>query len=296
VVASTLHEVLVQIASEVPDLLRTLLRDGRGLVLGDVAVPTGPQAVTNLDHPPFTADAVLLERRDDVLVGVCVLEVQLGRDDDKKLAWPVYMTVLRAKHRVPVRVIVMAPRRTVARWAASPIVLDGAASVVQPIVIGPDLIPEVTDVDRAAAMPELAVLSAVTHGRGRAGIAIGRAGLAALDRIPQRYGALYADIILRSLGKRAREALEADMPIENYEFKSAVLRQIFDKGKAEGEAKGEAEGRASEARRLLLRQLKVKFRDVPRHRRAEVAAASLEQLESWAEQLVTADTLDAVFD
>ena len=50
----------------------------------------------------------------------------------------------------------------VARWAAQPIQI-GSASVITPIVVGPQVVPVVADVDRARSSTELAMLSAMTH-------------------------------------------------------------------------------------------------------------------------------------
>ncbi len=65
-------------------------------------------------------------------------------------------------------------------------------------------------------------------------------------------------------------------------------------GKAEGEAKGKAEGKAEGARRLLLRQLELKFGEVPRAERERVEQADEDQLLLWSERILTAESLSAL--
>ena len=176
-----LHEILVAMGSRTPELLRVLLREARGIELAGVEPQPGPQSVVNLNHPPYAADAVLLERHGDRIVSGLVYEVQLTKAEEKRIAWPIYMAVLRGTYEVPIRVVVLTISRAVARWAAEPIVLDGGSSIIVPTVIGPDQIPSIDDPGRPPPLPELAVLSTMAHGRGRSAEAIGRAALAAID-------------------------------------------------------------------------------------------------------------------
>ena len=59
-------------------------------------------------------------------------------------------------------------------------------------------------------------------------------------------------------------------------------------GRAEGRAEGEAKGRAE----LLVRQLRVKFGVVPAEALARLQSASIEQLDTWAERVLTANSID----
>lgn len=61
--------------------------------------------------------------------------------------------------------------------------------------------------------------------------------------------------------------------------------------RAEGRNMGRAEGRAE----LLLRMLSVRFRRVPASTVERIRSASEDDLTRWAERLLTADALDAVF-
>ena len=57
---------------------------------------------------------------------------------------------------------------------------------------------------------------------------------------------------------------------------------------------GIEQGRLSGRQELLLRQIRVKFGDVPEVARAAVAQASLEALDAMAERILTANTIAEV--
>jgi hypothetical protein len=67
-----------------------------------------------------------------------------------------------------------------------------------------------------------------------------------------------------------------------------------EKLRAEGEARGRAKGRAEGEARLLVRLLTLKFGPLPGTVRAHIDGASPEQLEIWADRVLSATTLDEV--
>lgn len=100
-----------------------------------------------------------------LVLGV-IVEAQLSRDERKRFTWPAYVSVLRARHQCPVELLVLTPDRAVASWASTPISLDLTGSTaLRPRVLGPETIPVITDVERAAREPEFAELSLMAHGR-----------------------------------------------------------------------------------------------------------------------------------
>ena len=159
----------------------------------------------------FRADLVIeLRDANGVLVLAIVLEVHPGRGSlNKKYAWPVYVTVVRAKRRCPAIVLVIAPDGAVARWAAQPIELGLGLGSLRPLVIGPANVPEVMDPALAERETELAVLSAVAHGNGENGTAVAHAALVALGRLDQEHAAVYFQVIWKGLREPMRRALEA---------------------------------------------------------------------------------------
>ncbi len=92
---------------------------------------------------------------------------------------------------------------------------------------------------------------------------------------------------LRKLAPRAEEDV------------MTLAEQWFNQGRAEGEAKGRAEGRAEgEAKgraEVLLKQLTLKFGEPSERHRARLARASVAELDTWAERVLFATTLEQLF-
>jgi hypothetical protein len=162
-VPSAKHEAIVALFRNRPELAPELLRDA-------LAVDVPPYAEARIESADFT-QAHAVEFRADLVVLLLdgkpvlaiVVEVQLERDDDQRWSWPVYGALARSQHRCPSVVLVFAPRRGVAAWASEPI-MQGPGSVYRPLVVGPEAVPIVRDVEIARQAPELAVLSATAHG------------------------------------------------------------------------------------------------------------------------------------
>lgn len=79
-----------------------------------------------------------------------------------------------------------------------------------------------------------------------------------------------------------------------------TVDQQFDKfldrfGRQEGLQQGRQEGRQEGERRLVLRQLRRRFGELPEALRERVEAAQCEELERWSDRLLAAGSLDEVF-
>ena len=82
------------------------------------------------------------------------------------------------------------------------------------------------------------------------------------------------------------------MQARNYEFQSDFVRKYFYGGKAEGLTEGKAAGKAE----VLLKLLRRKFTAVDAAYEARVLACSdVDQLDAWAERVLDADSVAAVF-
>jgi len=97
-----------------------------------------------------------------------------------------------------------------------------------------------------------------------------------------------------------RLAREREDSLELYEMHLAASRAEGEaegraEGEAEGRAEGEAKGRVEGEAKLLLKLLGLRFDNVPDSTRAQVEAAGPEQLETWAERVLTAETLAEIF-
>lgn len=287
------HQFCVSLLREDVRLLPELLRRAFGLALGQsITLVEASESVAEVAPPEYRADAVLV-RRDGggEIVEAFVLEVQLRRDARKRYTWPQYVTAVRARLECPVTLVAFAPNLATARWCASPIDIGRKRGVVAPLVIGPAEVPMITRADEAQSWPELAVLSAIAHGKAAApedAAAIGVAALAAAANLDDERGPLYADMVFAALGSAARALLEAQMRIEGYEFQTDFLRRA----KAEGIIEGKAEG----ARQILVAILEARgFTPTPADLHRVHACTDEAQLERWARRAIVAESLDDVF-
>lgn len=281
---SLLHESLVELFRLRPLLAGELLEAAHVLEPGSVV--EGRLAESDLSQvvpPEFRADAVVH------LIGKvnlsAVIEVQLRIEPGKRWTWPAYLAVQRARERCDVVVLVLTLDGATARWARCPIGL-GPGSVVRPIVFGPEEVPVVTDPEVALASPEVAVLSAMAHGCGPVGVEIGRAALEATRGLDEARSRLYVDLVFQSLPHAARSLLESLM-IPNWQPQSDFMRRVDAQNRQWGVEEGQ--------RKLVLRQLTRRFGALPEHVCARVGEASEAELERWGEELLVADSLEAIF-
>jgi hypothetical protein len=294
-VPSQLHEALLLLFRNRPDLAPDLLRDALRVELPAYTEARIESAeLTDVQPAEYRADLVVLLYDGQPVLGI-IIEVQLAPDEHKRFAWPVYAVGLRARMRCPVFLLVVSPVESVARWASKPIDLGGGSQFI-PLVLGPSGVPEVTDQARATADPELAVLSAMAHGRdhdaGKA-LRIAVAATTASLRLDAQRSRLYFDLIVTSLSDAARKGLQAMDPAK-YEYQSEFAKRYIAQGKAEGQAQGKAEGKAEGQAALFMKLLALKFGALTAETTARVQQASTEELDRWAERLLNAASLDDV--
>ena len=303
---SLTHEALLLLFRNRPELAPELLRDALGVALpAYTEVRIESADLTQVAPTEYHADLVVLLVEGKPVLGI-VLEVQLAPHARKRFTWPLYAVGLRARLECDACVLVVTPSAEVARWASKPIAL-GPGGTLQPLVIGPDAVPVVADVERARHDPELAVLSALAHGDDEPQIAVqvGFAALVASLGLDDERALLYSDWIRVALGQAARAALEELMETRGYEFQSEFARKHHNrgvaegeaKGKAEGEAKGKAEGKVEGKAEALLRLLEKRGLAVADSMRERVLSCTdIELLDRWFDRAVTASDTDAVFE
>ena len=334
------HEILVELFRQRPELVPALLA-----LVDPALVPGGADTVyvpasgeiAGLHHEQYRADLVVrcMDPGRIRPVHAFVIEVQLARDADKDLTWPMYAANVRVRDRCPVTLVVLTLRERTARWAAAPRLLRiGGPAVIAPVVIGPAQIPRITDLEQARALPELAVLSAAAHGRTPGAELIAHTAIAACAALDSAHQALYADFVMGCLSPEARHALEGIMPHQRFlplsdigkrfyaegrrdarkearketrEVRKEARKQGRDEGRKEGRKEGWKEGRNEGrnegwkegrnegARALLTRQLTRRFGPLPEAAMNRLQAAGPEQLECWGECLLSAGSLDDVF-
>ncbi|MFC7645021.1 hypothetical protein ACFQX6_33440 [Streptosporangium lutulentum] len=184
---------------------------------------------------------VLLTLAADPVLAV-VVEVQRGRDADKRWSWPVYLTTLRARTRCPAVLLVICADTRTATWCRTPIHLGHPGWTLAPLVVGPEAVPLVTDAKQAADAPELAVLSAMAHGGAPEGIDVLQALFGALAVIDDDQARLYSDFVLMALPAAARQSLEELMKTGTYEYQSDFARKYVAEGRTEGLAEERPRG------------------------------------------------------
>ena len=287
--ASILHEAPLLLLGERPELLVHLLRRRLGLHIG-------PNTKVALGNAEFT-QAVPLERRADAVVTIeddgrvtsaFVVEVQLAKDDEKHYSWPLYAASLHARVRCRTSLVVLALTTEIADWARTPIPTLQPTRPFAPLVLGPREIPRVTSEDAARRMPELAILSALVHGREPGGEEVVRQAIVAAGQLDDQRTRTYYDLLWSSLGDVARAALEALMSLKNYEYKSDFAKKYV--------AEGRTEGRTDEARHILVALLTTRQLGPSEAARARIdACTDRETLERWILRVGSATAEDDVF-
>jgi predicted transposase YdaD len=95
-----------------------------------------------------------------------------------------------------------------------------------------------------------------------------------------------------------RERLRGLLPSDGFaEAKEAVMNEFQQEiadGERRGRAEGLREGKRDEAQRLVLKQLRLRFGELPDAAVSRIQAAELQELELWAERIVTASRLEDV--
>lgn len=277
---SQLHEALLLLFRNRPALAPELLRDALHVELPYYTESRIDSAdLTEVQPTEYRADLVVLLLAGTPVLGI-VVEAQLSPDERKCFVWPVYVTSLRARLECPVCLLVLTAQDTVARWASRPVELGGGNRFT-PLVLGPSGVPEITDEAQAQSDPELAVLSAMAHGKdadiGKSAQIALAAQMASLGLDEDRSN-LYFDLVLSSLSEAARRALQTMNPAK-YEYQSEFAKRYV--------AQGRAEGRAD----LIVKQLTQRFGPIPQAVQSRIAAASLAELDELGGRLLTAKTL-----
>lgn len=278
-----------------------------GPLAADLQLRTRDQAYSDVQPPEYRADLVLELVRDgqEKPTSMMILEVQLDRDADKRRTWPAYQAVLRAQYGCPTMVVVLAPDQGVARWCAQPIDLDGHGnSVMRPTVIGPDLVPVITDREAAERLPALSVLSVIAHGRSKHALDVGRAGLHAAGSVDGPERVLYNDIVLHYLDAAARTALEPMAinlkqpyePLSDFyrkqfaEERARIRREVENEVKLEVENEAKLEGKL-ETLSAVLEARGFRLDEALRTRLQSYDAAELDALVVRATQVDDIDDL-----
>ncbi|MFD5218427.1 RpnC/YadD family protein [Streptomyces tendae] len=236
-----------------------------------------------------------VERRVDTLMRVetddgaylLVVESQGKKDERKRGSWPYYLAYLYEKYHCEPVLVVITQNSATARWAAQPIRrgLPGWDSLtVRPLVIGPDNVPVIASEREAERDVPLAVLSAMTHGRGAKAAAILEPLALALRTVDGESAAVFGQLIESCLGDPLAKDLWRDLMSEiRYFFNNPVAEKVREEGRVEGRVEGRAEDRSEITLEIL------EWRGIPvtgTVRERVLACTDLEQLKVWSQRAI----------
>jgi hypothetical protein len=282
--ASLLHEALVELIAEHPELLVPALQEELGDLPVDLQFRRGESSQSKI--PPLRADLGLelccLGASEPF--AAITIEVQLSKDDDKPFSWLLYHAGQHYRLRVPSYLLVVTNDPEVAAWAAGPF-KSGMVSM-RPLVISAAHFPPIIDPEEAKRSLERAFLSGLVHASEPIAADIGLALAAALDASPDDTGLYYWDTLLAVLGDAIRSTLE--MQMKNWKPRSEWGKRLLAEVKNEGRAEGRAETILDvlDARGLAL--------DPPLRQRI-TTCTDLDVLARWLRRASTVASAEEVF-
>lgn len=248
------HEAPLELLRDRPDLIAKLVHELFGIEIpAHGAVRIAEADLGKLVPTARTVDMVIELERDGRVVMAFIVECQLAPDPDKPARWPHNVAALHDRLRCPVILVVLAGDEAVAAWAGQPARLGPCLSFT-PIVIGPSRMPRIVSVERARELPEMAVLSAITHAGDPDAFEVARLALDAVEALDRNRGSLYCSIILGTVNEATRRALEEYMEANKHRFFSEWEQRHFEKGQADA---------CQKARDFVLSLVKERLGTVP---------------------------------
>ncbi|GLZ11002.1 hypothetical protein Acsp04_12370 [Actinomadura sp. NBRC 104425] len=294
------HDALNELFRENPRLVVDILGHLKDLDLPpDLPVQEAKNTYNDRPSIDFTADNVFTVGPPQDPVHGIIVEIQQTKSQSKRRQLPRYAAAqwLSQRHG-GVDVIVVCPNADTAAFYAEPIRTELPGYTLQPVVVGPEQIPMITDPTEAAARLGMAVLSVSAHGEKHRKVV--EALMAALDGdTPQYYEHAY-----NIAGPAARKIMEEIMQSTKWPVYTPLAREHYGKGREEGRAEGLEEGRAEgrkegrteEAANATLMILSSRGVNIPDDARERITnCTDLDQLHAWLTRAANADTIDDVF-
>ncbi|MGW5100457.1 hypothetical protein [Streptomyces sp. NPDC004100] len=247
--------------------------------------------LTEIEPVERRVDTLLRAETDDGTY-LLVVESQGKIDERKRGSWPYYLSYLYEKYRCEPVLIVTTQSSATAKWAARPIRLGfrGWHSLtVRPLVLGPDNVPVIADERQAERDVPLAVLSAMTHGRGPQSAAILKSLASALKTIDPENAAVFVQFVDSCLADPQAKQMWRDlMTAIQYFWRHPLAEQVREEGREEG--------RVQSQRELIIRALECRALSVPDDVRDRVnACEDPSQLDTWFQRAVHARSAADLF-
>ncbi|MGW2642948.1 hypothetical protein [Streptomyces sp. NPDC001348] len=288
------HEASHRIFQEHPEVLAP--------VFEALGLPPPAKSIIEAMSPDAT-EIRPMERRVDTVLKVepsegdrfmVAVEKQTERVPGKGISWAYYVAYLHAKFGVPVLLVVVCHSKRTAEWAAGPFenrVGPWATQVTRPFVLGPDNVPEITDVSMVTENPALATISAIVHCESENHPAILNmlaGGIRFFDKATAKYWCEFVEIGLENTPARETWKGLQKMIATYFPGRGTLFEQTYLEGKAEGEAKGEA--------KAILRFLEARGVFVPEEARDRIAdCTDLDLLNRWLDRTPHVESVDELF-
>ncbi|MCW2916598.1 MAG: hypothetical protein JWN52_4666, partial [Actinomycetia bacterium] len=192
--------------------------------------------------------------------------------------------------RRPVSVLVICPDQAVAQFFAEPLDTDLPGYTFRAHVLGPSLIPVITDPAKATAHPELAVMSVMAHGTDPA---VTQAFVCSLANMKNEHALQYSEYCYAVAGPAVRHILEELMSSTTWPVYSPFAKEHYGKGRAEGMAEGEAKG---EAKAILAFLSARGLICSPEAHDRITSCTDTGLLLTWVKRAATATTVEELFD
>ncbi|MCF4139415.1 hypothetical protein L1856_25595 [Streptomyces sp. Tue 6430] len=287
--AGSSHEAMHRIFQKDPALLTRALQQVLRIPFPEPYDFAGMNVDLTEIEPVERRVDTLLRAETDEGTYLLVVESQGKPDDRKRGSWPYYLSYLYEKYRCEPVLIVVTQNSATARWAAEPIHLGvrGCPSLtVRPFVLGPDNVPVIADEREAERDVPLAVLSAMTHGRGRQAPAILESLAAALRTIDRDSAAVFVQFVDSCLADtRARQMWRDMMTTIQYFWRHPLAEQVREEGRLETRA---------EMTLNILEWRGVPVSDAIRHRVETCTDEDL--LKLWARRAMDVSRAEDLFD
>ncbi|MED7926742.1 hypothetical protein SMD20_20975 [Nonomuraea sp. LP-02] len=291
------HEGLTKVATFEPDHTRQML-----LALFDLPIPKSGEGrlaspdLSEADPAVCRADGALLYGDGEDKFGI-IVETQRGLDKEKPYSWLEYIANFRSREKCPVCLIVICPKRKVARWALRVIETGHPGLELTPLVIHSGNTPVITDVERARENIGLAVMSAVIQSEDPRFEAVISAVEKALDYLDPKIAERYARYITVSLEGDAQKEWEKRMKAMTYPYMGEYAESLFARGKLEGKAEGKVEGKAEGEANAIILILQGRGIPVPDKMRGQILACTDEDtLDAWVLRALTIESAEDLFD
>lgn len=285
------HEIPIRLFQDRPELAAELLVKTIGATIPPYASALSEsEALTSCDPLELNCDnaAVFRDGFGNPVYAV-ITEIQRSDDEDKRYSWPMYVTILRARLRCQVRLLVICTDEVTAAWARKIIPIGPPEFVLRPDVIGPgDLVRLIDEYDPREGV-ELLILAAATYGKGPQTESIAHDLGRRLNELSEPERRKYAGWAWQLLSKAACEILEGYMSMKYQDYLETPAGQL----ELKGEARGEARGRVKSVLELLeMRGIEVRADE----RERILACTDREEADRWFISAFSASRAEEIFD